>query len=139
MSACGANPFDLKLPTPFQRWQVTYWGSTNVPTAAPGFDADGDRMSNWDEFRAGTNPTDPNSVLRLSAIRVVGSDDLVAFSSVTNRSYAVEWADRLSNAARSTLWTTVVSNVSGTGGEVLVTNSNAATLPNRFYRARVLP
>jgi hypothetical protein len=44
-------------------WQMLYWGKAgNWPD--PGVDSDGDGASDYEEFLAGTNPLDPNSVLR---------------------------------------------------------------------------
>ena len=46
-------------------WQTLYWGkSTNWPR--PDEDSDGDHASNLEEFLAGTDPTDPDSVLLLT-------------------------------------------------------------------------
>lgn len=42
--------------TDFQRWQLTYFGGTTHPNAAPEADPDQDGLSNQVEFNAGTNP-----------------------------------------------------------------------------------
>ncbi|MBI3867855.1 MAG: lamin tail domain-containing protein [Verrucomicrobia bacterium] len=53
-------------------------------------DLDGDRMSNWAEFIAGTDPTDPKSHLRLDTLPAAGGLKLL-FQAVSNRTYAVEF------------------------------------------------
>jgi hypothetical protein len=45
-------------------WQELYWGLNPASWPSPAADSDGDGVSNRQEFLAGTNPTDPLSVLR---------------------------------------------------------------------------
>jgi hypothetical protein len=45
-------------------WQARYWGPKDYKWPAGKIDTDGDGMSNYQEFLVGTDPTDPNSVLR---------------------------------------------------------------------------
>jgi len=47
-------------------WQRLYFGPKTGDWDGPNFDSDGDGASNWQEFLAGTNPRDPNSVLKTS-------------------------------------------------------------------------
>jgi hypothetical protein len=47
-----------------QDWMVAYFGNDIFSWPSPYADSDGDGASNRDEFMAGTNPTDPNSVLK---------------------------------------------------------------------------
>ncbi len=46
-------------------WQRLYFGSKTGDWDGPNVDSDGDGASNWQEFLAGTNPRDPNSVLKM--------------------------------------------------------------------------
>lgn len=45
-------------------WQTTYWGTKPGAWPSPAIDSDGDGASNYQEYLAGTNPRDSNSVLR---------------------------------------------------------------------------
>jgi hypothetical protein len=47
-------------------WQATYWGDNNQNWPSLDDDSDGDGALNADEFLAGTNPMDAQSVLRTS-------------------------------------------------------------------------
>ena len=46
-------------------WQAQYWGSNPANWPSPLADSDGDGASNLQEFLAGTDPTNPDSVLKL--------------------------------------------------------------------------
>jgi hypothetical protein len=45
-------------------WMMLYWGSDVFNWASPYADSDGDGASNRDEFLAGTDPRNPDSVLK---------------------------------------------------------------------------
>jgi hypothetical protein len=59
-----------------------------------GGDLDGDGMTNGDESRAGTDPADPASHLRMDLSTVPGQAT-VRFGAVSNRTYTVQYADTL--------------------------------------------
>lgn len=99
------------------------------PFGAAG-DADGDGAGNWQEYVAGTNPSDPDDYLRFSSI---AADDQVCelqFFSRLGRTYAVEFTESLTPAN----WQTLVSGLTGTDDTISVTDPQTAT---RYYRLRV--
>jgi hypothetical protein len=94
---------------------------------------DGDGMNNWQEWIAGTNPTNPLSVPRMQPLTNTVSSVLVSWQSVANRTYTVERATALGAPAA---FSAVATNLSGQNG--LTTYSN--TSPGQgsyFYRIGV--
>jgi hypothetical protein len=70
-------------------WLLTYFGSTKVSTNA---DADGDGMSNAQEYLAGTNPTNSTDNLAITTV-TANSDGTLAsltWKSVLNRCYYIQ-------------------------------------------------
>ncbi len=70
----------ITVLTPFQAWQIQYFGSTNNPAAAATADPDGDGQNNLAEFLAGTNPTNSASGLQIISITMQGNDVLVTWT-----------------------------------------------------------
>jgi len=58
----SASPTWAGIP---QEWMMAYFGSDIFSWPSPYADSDGDGVSNLNEFLAGTDPTDANSVLRI--------------------------------------------------------------------------
>src|SRR5882724_10790804 len=56
--------------SPFQQWQVQYFGSTTNPAAAANVDADGTGQNNQFKYVAGLDPTNPASVFVLTVAGV---------------------------------------------------------------------
>lgn len=69
------------------------------------------------------------SDLQIKGVQVIGNDVQVSFAT-TNRLYFVQRSGDLASG----IWTTFTNNVQGTGGIVSILDTNAASLPKRFYR-----
>ena len=58
-------------------------------------DADGDGLNNWQEFIAGTSPTNRADVLKLELTFSHGADLKLQFNAVSNRSYTLQYKSNL--------------------------------------------
>jgi hypothetical protein len=94
-------------------------------------DTDHDGMPDWAELIAGTDPTNPHSVLLLEENAVAGNM-LLNWQSVTGRTYRIVY----SSALLTGNWQTLTNNLQGTGGILQVPDSLAAASA-RFYRLEV--
>jgi hypothetical protein len=97
-------------------------------------DSDGDRLNNWQEWLAGTVPTDASSALRLLNPSNDVSGVTVTWQSVTNRTYLLERATNLGGAPSFSLLT---SNLVGQAGTTSFTDTNATGPGPFFYRVGV--
>jgi glucose/arabinose dehydrogenase len=104
-------------------WESYYGFSTNAPPE-PGADEDEDRLTDEEEYWAGTDPTDPLSVLKLAPIQT-GGEGLVrlGWEGTPRRRYRVEYSEHLpdgfsvlvSGVAHPSLWNEV-EDTGPTGG-----------------------
>jgi hypothetical protein len=108
-------------------WETLYSFNINNPADALQ-DADGDLMTNLQEYNAGTNPRDPLSYLRLRLIRSGGSS--LTFNAVADRTYTIEYRDTLSPGS----WQVLQNVPAGPTREVQL--NDAAGGSTRFYRLR---
>lgn len=102
----------------------------------PNADDDGDGMTNLQEYRAGTNPIDPNSVLRIDAIRREANNILVVFKTAPDRAY------RLVAGSRPTgVFPLIIADIPAapTAATRTITDTGAATNPPRYYRLVLIP
>jgi uncharacterized repeat protein (TIGR01451 family) len=98
-------------------------------------DPDGDTLTNLQEFRAGTDPRDAASVLRITAIEQTGMTITIRFTTAPGKIYRLERSDDLSSRD----WSVVVMNIDGTGAIEQITVPDGASQSKRFYRLRLLP
>ena len=121
---------------------LSHYGLTNsTPDQAELVDADGDGISAWQEYIAGTDPTNRNEFLQI-AISCYDGMPVASFRTILTTSdyygvlaryYALEQLSDLP----STNWTVVpgYSNIPASGASIAFTNSTSTNM--FFYRARV--
>ena len=117
--------------TPYQLWQMQYFGSTNNPLAATNADASGTGQNNLFKYTAGLNPTNPASIFVLQMGRMSNGPMLSFGPIASNRTYNVQY--------RTDLWTSPWTALTGTlnsmtnGSQMTVTDTNPMP-PVKFYR-----
>jgi hypothetical protein len=125
-----------EYPSPVSRisyaW-LQYYGipiTTNTDTS----DADGDGMSNYAEWVAGTNPTNPASLLQMQFPSNNLSGLTVSWQSVSNRTYYLQRATDLGAAPA---FSGLKSNIAGQAGTTSYADTTATNRVPYFYRVGV--
>jgi hypothetical protein len=116
-------------------WETLYGVSD------PNADADGDGMTNLEEFQAGTDPTNSVSALHITSILSEGNDVRITWSTAVCKSYVLQ----TNSPPVSGQFTTnyffdlfVVTNAVGTATNHLDLGA-ATNSPARYYRVRLVP
>ncbi len=112
-------------------WESLYHLNPNDPADATA-DPDHDGLTNLQEYLAGTDPTDSNSVLKLTATYTREATSLVlGFASVSNKSYSLLYRDPAAGSNWTSFWSL---DPSSTNHAVLVTNQVPSPIRERLYR-----
>lgn len=100
----------------------------------PGDDADGDGLTNHEEFLVGTNPTDTLSVLDVQiTLTATGTNALLSWPAQAGKNYQVQYCDDVATGN----WQNLTTAVQVAGGQGWVTVSGAS--PTRVFRVRCEP
>jgi len=97
-------------------------------------DADSDHLNNWQEWIAGTVPTDAASALRLLTLTPAAHGTTVSWQSVTNRTYFLE---RSANLGSPLPFSLIQGDISGQPGETSFIDTNGTAAGAIFYRVGV--
>ena len=93
-------------------------------------DADGDGLTNLQEFLAGTDPRNPNSRFAISSIASSAGNIQISFLSVSGKTYQLQYRNDLSSGN----WLTLADQIFGTGGTIQIVDHSATGVTRRFYR-----
>ena len=116
------------------QWQTDNFGSTNGANTGTNQDYDGDGYNNWNEFIAGTQPTNSSSFLSATAQRQTsGSGYVIRWPSVNGRYYGLWRTTNIMTAAMSS----VVTSIAGAAPENSYTDSPPAGVSVYYYRVSV--
>lgn len=118
-------------------WMQKYFGHATGQAAdrsRASDDADGDGFTNMQEFRAHTDPRNPLSALRVTAVQRETDGTHITFMSVAGKSYRLEAKDSLT----APTWTTIADNIFGLGGTTTVIDTAALSSLRRFYHVVAL-
>jgi hypothetical protein len=128
-------------PTPFQSWQLQYFQCVDCPRSVANADPLGKGMSNFNQFLAGINPTNPASAFRITSVARQGSDVLVTWTTVGGLSYVVQDSATGGYSSNSFVDISPLISIPGTGESTTnYLDAGAVTNgPSRYYRVRLGP
>lgn len=112
---------------------IAWLQQSGLPTdgSADYLDSDGDRMNNWQEWIAGTNPTNAASVLLLASPSNSVSGITVTWQSVSGVTYYLQ------RSTNFPAFTSLQSNLVGQAGSTSYTDTTATSGGLCFYRVGV--
>lgn len=127
--------------TPFQQWQIRYFGSATSPESLPSADPLRKGMSNTNQFLAGLNPTNPQSLFRILSAERTNDDVLLTWQAGRGRTNVVQWNVSQEGMNAGFLDMATVGIAPGDGDVITnLLDTGAATNPlPRFYRLRLGP
>ncbi len=113
-------------------WEKFYFGDLTRDGTE---DFDGDGMSDYEEFLAGTNPADANSALKIIPPMLVNESGVtVNWAAALERIYRLEQR----SIAGSGAWSAVAGDVTATNLIAQKIDAVGANQPARFYRIRLV-
>lgn len=118
-------------------WRAQYFGGNGTTTNSQSCatcDPDHDGMNNFQEFIAGTNPTNGSSALILTESNTNQLVGVTTFDSSSGVVYSLQYRNDFNIPG----WSVLSDQIIGSGTNIVVTDPAPATTPKRFYRVQVL-
>jgi hypothetical protein len=120
-------------------WMLSYFSHTNGSAgdkSRPIDDADGDGLTNAQEFAAGTNPKIAGSRFAITSIDQIPDSPRVGFQPVSGKTYRLEYRDNINLGN----WITLVTEIFAPNNSVIqITDPGGAGLNRRLYRVDLEP
>jgi Bacterial TSP3 repeat len=94
-------------------------------------DPDHDGFTNLQEFLAGTNPRDGQSLLKITSVTKIPGGFALRFNGITGHNYSIQYRNSLSTGSWQKL-----ADISSlvVNSNIVVNDSSGAGLSTRFYR-----
>ena len=109
-------------------WEMTYFG--NLSRDGTG-DFDGDGVSDLEEFKAGTNPTNNSSIFKTFVLRSLGGKSTtIMWNAVAGKTYVVQYKDSLNQPN----WTSLDGFVTASTSTASKADTTSDTRTERYYR-----
>lgn len=113
-------------------WETAHNFNPNDPSDAT-LDADNDGQNNVAEYRAGTDPRNPASALRITSLTRESSNARVTWTTVGGHNYLLQGGTNLTARLTNNL-SPLLSVPPGGESTTNFVHTNGATFPARFYR-----
>jgi len=127
--------YEVQSPLSLIRFSWLWQYGLAINASTDSADADGDGASNWQEWRAGTVPTNALSVFKMLSPSPGMPGVNVSWLSVSGRKYWVERASDLADPA----FLTLQSNITAAGGTTSYADTNSMGTARFFYRVGIHP
>ena len=113
---------------------------TNEAEYAMITDSDGDGMTDWDEWQAGTNPGDPTNCFKISACKIEDAGIVIGWRGVGSFAYEIVGSATIAGLTTSPQHVAYAEPVGGTAPwfETLSTTTNSPVGDNMFFRIRLI-